>query len=139
MISVANPELIDQAKEGKRAVGHELAKYGQAEAVNALIEAGYPVDFRSGWDSNTMLMEACFNGQPEVVKVLLAHGASLVLRDEMWNATPLSWALFASEFAPHPEHPNIVRLLLKAGSPRNENDPPGSEACRKVLAEFDTP
>ena len=40
----------------------------------------------------TALHEACYQGRAEIVHLLLQHGASTAIRDEMWRSTAIGWA-----------------------------------------------
>jgi ankyrin repeat protein len=81
----------------------------------------------SGFDPNrpdtgigkTVLHTAAMEGWPEAVRVLLAHGASVHLRDREFNGQPLIWAAEGSR-AEHREERDFAavgKLLLAAGSP----------------------
>jgi hypothetical protein len=58
-------------------------------------------------------------GWTDAVRVLLAHGASVAVRDREFKAQPLIWAAEGSlsHRLPHRDHAGVGRLLLDAGSP----------------------
>jgi ankyrin repeat protein len=39
------------------------------------------------------LHQAALNGEIELMKLLVAHGARLDIRDTLWDGTPLGWAM----------------------------------------------
>jgi len=59
-------------------------------AVEALLAAGVPVDTR-GENGGTALHWACWKGYADIVRILLAHGASLSIEDNVFHATPPGW------------------------------------------------
>ena len=60
---------------------HFAAQAGSAEGCTFLLDAGARVDARSGKGSRTALMLAAKKGHAEVVRLLLARGASALLKD----------------------------------------------------------
>ena len=55
---------------------------------------------------------------PDAVQVLLAHGASVTVRDREFKAQPLIWAAEGSQTPRgQADHAAVGRLLLDAGSP----------------------
>jgi len=92
----------------------EAARKGDATAVSKLLDDGVDVNakFRYGV---TALSYACDHGQLEVVKVLLARGAEVNVKDTFYGATPLTWASSPATKR-RPEHAEIVGLLLKHGA-----------------------
>ena len=67
----------------------------------------------------TALHAAAMAGWPDAVRVLLAHGASVTVRDREFKAQPLIWAAEGSR-APRGDrdHAAVGRLLLDAGFAR---------------------
>jgi ankyrin repeat protein len=66
----------------------------------------------------TALHVAAMEGWPEAVRLLLAHGASVDVRDREYNAQPLIWAAEgARTLRADREHAAVGRVLLGAGSP----------------------
>lgn len=105
-------------------LGHilvRLAENGNAAGVKAMLAAGVPVASR-GEMGATALHLACFTGRAEMVDILLEANAPLDPRDNMYDATPLGWALYAMTYMPSPygSYPAIVRSLLKAGADESE-------------------
>jgi len=107
--------LADQAAEQM----HRFAEANQISGLRGLLFAGFPA---VGKSMMTPLHFACINGLVEPVKILLAHGAPLDIRDEEHNSVPFGWATWGSIFNRNAlgDYPQVVRLLLAAGSSRDE-------------------
>jgi len=80
----------------------------------------------SGFDPNrpdagigkTALHSAAMEGWPDAVRVLLAHGASVHVRDREFKGQPLIWAAEGSRQGREGrDFAAVGRLLLDAGSP----------------------
>lgn len=72
------------------------AQNGQTEATGVLLDAGEdPNRFNpDGFHSHaTPLHQAALAGYDDVVRLLVDRGARLDVRDGIWNASPLGWAL----------------------------------------------
>lgn len=78
------------------------AQNGQAQAVALLLDAGLDPDRFNpeGLHAHsTSLHQAAQAGHDAVVHALVERGARLDLRDKLWNATPLGWAVHAGRTA----------------------------------------
>ena len=103
-------ELLTALHDGKRAGGAahvtasmdagsetaglalvESAGLGERDIVLALLDAGVNANFRRG-DGATALHQAAFNGNGELVRELLAHGADPTLRDNVFDGNAAGWA-----------------------------------------------
>ena len=95
------------------------ARKGDAAAVTKLLDEGVDVNskFRYG---TTALSFAADHGHLEVVKVLVARGADVNVKDTFYGATPLTWAT-SPALTRKPEHAEIVGLLLKHGAKGKED------------------
>lgn len=95
----------------------DLASSHCTSAVRALLAAGVPVDSvdESG---NTALHWACWKGYADLVKLLLGHGASLTVEDNVFHATPAGWFAHGLENSLERagDYPRTARLLLAAGA-----------------------
>ena len=108
------PEKVEKAEALAAA-----ARKGDAAAVTRLLDEGVDVNakFRYG---TTALSFAADHGHLEVVKVLLARGAEVNVKDTFYGATPLTWAT-SPAMTRKPEHAEIVGLLLKHGAKGKED------------------
>src|SRR5262249_44301090 len=84
------------------------AKKGDAAAVKALLEKGADVNARTAYGV-TALGFAADKGHLEVVKLLLERKADINVKDNFYQATPLTWALMRN-------HAAVVKALLEAGA-----------------------
>ena len=75
---------------------HIAARYGAADVVQLLLEAGADVAAR-GSDGSMATHDAAFTGHLDVIRVLLDHGAPINDREPRYNATPLGVAQFAGK------------------------------------------
>ena len=101
--------------EAKDAGGRTALLYSSsgpfATTVELLLEKGAEVDVRGSLEGFTALMTAAAEGQVEVVRLLLAHGADPSLEDKDGDT--------AESFARQNGHAAVVDLL--------ENPPPEDE------------
>jgi hypothetical protein len=93
-------------------------QYGRTEVVEFLLEKG--IDPKDAGIDGTMLHNAAVGGHPEIVRLLIAHGAPVDLKDDAYHATPLGWALhgWSHRTADRPAEPyyDVIRQLLAAGA-----------------------
>jgi hypothetical protein len=72
------------------------AQHGHADIVRLLLDAGEDPN-RFNLEGNhahtTPLLQAVLGGHEAVVRLLVARGARLDIRDTIWHGTPLGWAL----------------------------------------------
>lgn len=89
--------LLPSADDGARHRALSVAaQHGHAEIVSLLLDAGEDPN-RYNPESNhphtTPLHQAVVGGHEMVVRLLVARGARLDIRDTIWRSTPLGWAL----------------------------------------------
>src|SRR5436190_5572345 len=96
----------------------EAARKGDAAAVKKLLDDGVDVNTKFRYGA-TALSYACDRGHVDVVKLLLDRGADVNVKDTFYGATPLSWAVRPA-MGRKPQHPEIVRLLLRHGAQGKE-------------------
>lgn len=95
--------LIVRAAE--RAPGHIIeALLRHGASVDATDDAETAVDSAAGY---TALHAAAFAGNADAVRVLLANGANVRVRDSTWHGTPAGWAHYA-------KHPDVRDMILRA-------------------------
>ena len=89
--------LVSSADEEERRRALSLAaQQGHAEIVALLLGTGLdPNRFNpaSNHPHCTPLHQAVLGGHEDVVRLLVARGARLDIRDTVWNGTPLGWAI----------------------------------------------
>lgn len=114
----------------------DLAASHQTEAVRRLLEAGVPVDSR-GEAGGTALHWACWKGFPDLVKLLLEHGASLTIKDETFSAPPPGWFSHGStNCGGGGDYAGVARALIAAGVRFSATDvPTGNAEADAVLRE----
>ena len=99
-IDEARP-FLPKAEPDQRHLALALsAQYGYAKVVELLLDAGEdPNRFNpvGGHSHSTPLHQAAGNGHLEVVKLLLARGANLHIKDILFGRTPAGWANYAGK------------------------------------------
>jgi peptide-methionine (S)-S-oxide reductase len=66
----------------------------QVEAARLCLDAGADVNaFLAVHKHSTPLHQAVVNDDVAMLRLLVAHGASLEARDKLWDGTPLGWAV----------------------------------------------
>jgi ankyrin repeat protein len=93
------------------------AQHGRTEIVGILLAAGEdPNRYNPPGNHahSTPLHQAALNGHIAVIERLVAGGARLDLRDTSWQATPLGWALHASDGA----ETQTTQRLRALGAPK---------------------
>jgi hypothetical protein len=101
------------------------ARLGQADIVDALIEAGASADARDGL-RRTALMHACCAGKETCALALLRHGAQPEQPDAIGN-TPLMLAAMSG-------HEGVVRVLLERGARHDARGANGGTALIAAAA-----
>lgn len=101
----------------------EAADHGRADAVQLMLDLGFPLDTRAAREDNgaTALHAAAAAGSPATIRLLLERGADIEARDTTWDDTPLGWAIVGSGMRlGHDQAPDwvaVVRALIEAGAP----------------------
>ncbi len=89
------PQLLASAssEETSDALGMAIINR-QVEAARLCLEAGAdPNRFMPCHSHSTPLHQAALDGDVEMLKLLVGHGARLDIRDTLWRGTPLGWAI----------------------------------------------
>src|SRR5437870_12792516 len=89
------------------------ARKGNVAAVKALLDKGVDVNSKNAYGA-TALSYAADKGHLEIVKLLLAHKATVNVKDTFYNATPMTWAAYRG-------HADVAKALLEAGSDEADN------------------
>ncbi|QNQ90767.1 ankyrin repeat domain-containing protein [Corynebacterium poyangense] len=108
----------------------DLCRHGgenAAETFHNYLNIGLPVDL-ANQDGNTFLMLAAYNGQLDILDVLIEHGADVnALNDR--QQSPLAGAIFKKDDA-------VVSRLLAAGASPTAGQPNAVE-CATMFGRHD--
>jgi hypothetical protein len=99
-----------------------------------MLMAGLPVDAFSQHHASA-LHWACFHGNAELVRLMVARGAAIENTDNEYGSTPLNWAMHGSKNGWRPQegdYPATVETLLDLGA-RLPERADGAEAAMAVL------
>lgn len=106
------------------------ATRNDSAAIERLLAIGVGPDSAEPYNGAPALHSACFNGHLAAARALLAGGASLELRDRMYNGYPLGWLCVGSGMLLNPEGDfvGVARLLIESGHRYRKADDPGAES-----------
>jgi ankyrin repeat protein len=129
------PSLMDELVERHRRLLAEAAWEHNLDAVRLMLDLGFPVD-EAGGGEGTALDRAAIVGDVAIVKLLLARGASLTLRNA-YGGTPIQACAWGSlNFRDQRgDYPGTAEALLAAGSAVPEKAT-GSEAVAAALRRY---
>lgn len=137
----ATPDILNSLGPGERdALGLAVTR-GDLAIVRLMVSLGWPLTQEGEW-GGTPLHWAAWNGQVEMVRLLLAAGAPVNVRDARYGSSPIAWCAHGSRWcdrANDDDYPAIVHLLLDAGATRGESfnrwdETPESMARPSVVA-----
>jgi ankyrin repeat protein len=134
------PDLAQTLSEDERHKLVEAAENNNTEAVRLMLSAGWPTDLRGNYGGTALHVAAWF-GNADMVRELLRHGATVDVRGDQFNLTPLGWALHGSENSWRKDtgdYAATVELLLDAGAVAAEvvDGLQASEPVRNVLRRY---
>jgi ankyrin repeat protein len=121
-ILAADPGLPARLTTEDHRVLIEAADHGRADAVQLMLDLGFPPDTRAAReeDGATALHAAAAAGSAATIRLLLERGAAIEARDTTWDDTPLGWAIVGSGMHlghdPSPDWVAAVRTLIEAGA-----------------------
>ncbi|HEV3201326.1 MAG TPA: ankyrin repeat domain-containing protein [Bryobacteraceae bacterium] len=138
-IAARNPGLVASLP----AADHELvARYcwetnTNYEAVKLMLDIGFPVAHPERSHGYSPLHNAAWAGSADLVDLLIERGAPVDLRDPVYHATPLGFAIYdctVEKRHPEGEFGRVVKSLLDAGSPLDDvKYPTGDGRIDEVL------
>lgn len=131
------PGLRDQLTEDHYIAFHQAAERGDIRALEAMLGAGFDPNRPDAGIGKTVLHSAAMEGRLDAVRLLLAHGASVTIRDREFHGQPLIWAAEGSrtEHREGRDFAAVGKLLLEAGSPVEwEYNAEPAEGLREILA-----
>ncbi|MBL9169021.1 MAG: hypothetical protein JNN07_14870 [Verrucomicrobiales bacterium] len=128
-IAEEHPQVIAELDDQDRSL---LAKScwetnRNIEAVRLMLDLGFPVDVPESNHGYLPLHNAAWCGDAALVELLLRHGHPVDRRDPGYQATALGYAIHScTQARRHPEgdFPAVVKFLLEAGVPLDENQFP---------------
>ena len=113
-----NPKLRDEITDDHYIAFHQAAERNDVRALEAMLACGFDPNRPDAGIGKTALHSAAMEGWPDAVRVLLAHGASVHVRDREFKGQPLIWAAEGSRQGREGrDFVAVGRLLLDAGSP----------------------
>jgi ankyrin repeat protein len=113
-----NAGLRDQITDDHYIALHQAAERNDVRALEAMLACGFDANRPDQGIGKTALHSAAMEGWPEAVRVLLAHGASVHVRDREFHGQPLIWAAEGSRQGREGrDFAAVGKLLLDAGSP----------------------
>jgi ankyrin repeat protein len=101
------------------------------EAVRLMLDLGFPIEVPERNHGYSALHNAAWCGDAVLVELLLRRGHPVALRDPIYHATALGFALHSHRVAqrhPDGDFPQVVKLLLEAGVPLDEGQHPSGDA-----------
>lgn len=135
----ARPTLRDGLGPEHYGAFYRAAERNDAPALEVMLACGFDPNRGDESIGKTVLHAAAMEGWPEAVRILLAHGASVSVRDREFKAQPLVWAAEGSRSRNRDgrDHAAVGRLLLDAGSPVEwEQGAEPSEEIVEIVAEW---
>lgn len=119
LLLAADSGLRNELTDDHYIAFHRAAERGDVRALEVMLACGFDPNRPDAGIGKTVLHSAAMEGWPDAVRVLLAHGASVHVRDREFNGQPLIWAAEGSrtEHRDGRDFPAVGKLLLEAGSP----------------------
>ena len=133
-LAQGEPNLVARLRDVERRQLAHAARNNDLPAVRLMLTIGLPVDARSQHNA-TALHWAAFQGNAEMIELILRKNPPLEVTDKDFQSTPLGWAIYGSEHGWHPEAGNYaatVEALLRAGS-KPPQEAAGSAEVKQVL------
>ncbi len=132
-----NPGLRNEITDDHYIALHQAAERNDVRALEAMLAAGFDPNRPDAGIGKTALHSAAMEGWPDAVRVLLAHGASVHIRDREFNGQPLVWAAEGSrQGRDGRDFAAVGKLLLDAGSPVEWQapEPEPAEGINEIVA-----
>lgn len=132
-----NPGLKSEITDDHYNAFHQAAERNDVRALEVMLTAGFDPNRPDGSIGKTALHSAAMEGWLDAVRVLLAHGASVHVRDREFNGPPLIWAAEGSRQGREGrDFAGVGKLLLEAGSPLEWKapEPEPAEGINEIVA-----
>jgi hypothetical protein len=108
---------FDRAEVLAPATFKAAVDFGHHGLVRRLLAQGADVDGRGGGPAQeTLLHSAAWNGDLEMVRLLVEAGADVGARDRQYDGTPLGWAETAREITNNPACDDVAAYLRDRGA-----------------------
>jgi ankyrin repeat protein len=117
---------------------YRAVERNDTRALEAMLVCGFDPNRPDDGIGKTALHAAAMEGWVDAVRVLLAQGASVSVRDREFKGQPLIWAAEGSRMPREGrDHAAVGRLLIDAGSPLEwETCAEPAEAIVDILNEW---
>ena len=113
-----NPGLRNEITDDHYIALHQAAERDDVRALEVMLACGFDPNRPDAGIGKTALHSAAMEGWPDAVRVLLAHSASVHVRDREFKGQPLIWAAEGSRQGREGrDFAAVGKLLLDAGSP----------------------
>ena len=116
-VVASKPDVVAGLTRDEMRTIADMAQANNAAAVELMLDLGF--DPRAiGPDNGDALHWAAFQGNSEMVRVLLRHNPAIGVRDAGYNGTPLNWCIYGAVrgwACRRGDFPSTVQLLLEAG------------------------
>jgi ankyrin repeat protein len=110
------------------------------EAVRLMLDVGFPIAQTESSHGYSPLHNAAWAGNAALVDLLLSRGHPVDMVDPRYKSTALGYAFhdcLVEKRHPEGDFPQVIELLLKAGSPWDRtNYPTGNEQVDRVLSRY---
>jgi ankyrin repeat protein len=114
----ARPGLRGEIGAEHYAAFYRAAERNDTQALETMLACGFDPNRGDESIGKTALHVAAMEGWPDAVRLLLARGASVTVRDREFKAQPIIWAAEGARTSRDGrDHGAVGRLLLEAGSP----------------------
>ena len=125
----ADPGLRDAIGPEHYAAFYRAAERNDIKAIEALLACGFDPNRGDESIGKTPLHIAAMEGWPDAARVLLAHGASMDVRDNEFKGQPLVWAAEGSRHrgpgsGPRSRRPSAARRRFPCRLARKLKSPP---------------
>jgi ankyrin repeat protein len=142
-IVAAHPGIVATLTRDQMQLIADRAHANDTDAVALMLDLGFDARVR-GHDRAEPIRWAAFQGNAEMVRLLLAHNPPIGERDPNYGGTPLGWCIYGAVHGWHPDRGDFAssaRLLIEAGErPDPTSLPTGRDDVDAVLREyFDEP